>query len=115
MIFVIDKFIRDQLGVEELDEVKEEEEVGGMRDRGDSFAKLLPQNSSVSSKKVDVTPSSSFLLNLLRGLRNTLLRRFETFASNQVDWLIHQSADPKKTGVFAPFLKLPAFIDQLYV
>lgn len=50
---------------------------------------------------------------LLDSAKNVLQSRVNEFLVSQVAWIKHCNEDIKRTTVLTPFLKFPAFIDQL--
>lgn len=79
-------------------------------------------NDIVTTKSKDQFDSNSnsnsyntvFTTKVLKALRRLLIKRFETYSVNQIHWIKEQVADPKKSGVFLPLLKLPTLVDQIF-
>ncbi len=57
--------------------------------------------------------AAQFLVSLLTDVKLILVRRFGEFLLSEVAWIQQCRGDPKKAVVMLPFLKFPAFVDQL--
>lgn len=111
-LFVVEKFMTEQLHMDIEDEAVIEHlnsiDVPAVNE-------LMQPASKLNHDKLDANSCNThFTSKILRALRKLLIKRFETYAVNQMHWITDQVADPKKSGVFIPLLKLPLFVDQIF-
>jgi hypothetical protein len=113
MLFVLEKFMREQLTMN-LELIDEEVAV-------EAFNNASPAVSSATLLGIPGTAVYSpdgefpaFLCLLLLDVRRLLIRRVDAYSNLQLGWIQEQVADPKRTGIFIPFSKLPALVDQIW-
>mgnify|MGYP003384903488 FL=1 len=63
----------------------------------------------------DFEPEWDFMEEVLLECKTILTARLDEFVSSQLAWFREKKIDPKKTGVFSPISRFPAFMDQLMV
>mmetsp|Transcript_16821 Transcript_16821/g.25292 ORF Transcript_16821/g.25292 Transcript_16821/m.25292 type:complete len:994 (+) Transcript_16821:71-3052(+) len=76
---------------------------------------MLVDRHQQHSSVVSSSEESSFDLieSLLFNARATLQDRLQEFCTAQIAWIRQSKEDPKKTSVLMPFLRFPAFVDQM--
>lgn len=113
-LFVVEKFMTEQLHMDMEEEPVIEHvnsmDVSAVNDLVSPTSKPNDDNDRVDANSCN----TNFTSKVLKALRKLLIKRFETYAVNQMHWITDQVADPKKSGVFVPLLKLPPFIDQVF-
>ena len=82
---------------------------GGGRGVGVSSLSLNGNSNSSGSS----SESWQYVTSLLSDVKLVLGRRFGEFMLTEVAWIQQCRGDPKRAAVMPPFLKFPAFLDQL--
>lgn len=106
-LYVIECFIQEQLNIH-IDDY-EKDKIGTISDKISSTASMSSLL-SIGEQEQHIL----FILKLLLHLRYAVIKSIQTYTNAQIDWISMQHADPKKTGIFQPFLKFPSFINQIH-
>lgn len=66
---------------------------------------------SISTEELNV--DWDYMEEVLLECKRVLTDRLDEYVASQLAWFRDKKIDPKKTGVFSPIARFPAFIDQI--